>query len=100
MRSTSICGGVAGPDENKNEEDTEGNDETESPEGLDGDGSELWGEAGRELVRSVMSGGVIVKLKGTPRSVPTLELVSGSSSMAKAQVWGSCECEKVMIFKK
>lgn len=30
------CGGEVGPDEKRNEEPTEGNDETESPEGLPG----------------------------------------------------------------
>lgn len=38
-------GGLPGPDENRNDEDTDGSDDTD-PDGLDGDGSELCGEAG------------------------------------------------------
>lgn len=41
-------GGLAGTEEKRKEEPTEGREETDSPDGLDGDGHELCGDDGCE----------------------------------------------------
>ena len=53
---------MAGCEENRNEEETEGSEETDSPEGLEGDGSELRGDPGCESER----GAVLVKSDKAP----------------------------------
>lgn len=83
-------GGLPGPDENRNDEDTDGSDDTD-PDGLDGDGSELCGEAGCEYrgessIPASVNG--TDKRRGRCRMVSALRLGCGSSPDMPPYVMG------------
>lgn len=87
--SASIWGGVAGCEEKRKEEDTEGNEETDSPDGLEGDGSELRGDPGCEsergavLLKSDKPPIGTVRCSGTARTVSKLVPGIGISILVK-----------------
>ena len=79
------CGGLPGPEEKRNDDETEGRDDTESPEGLEGDGRELRGEEGCDEVFGLLlvcttSVERDMRRGGRWRIVSALVLGCGSSS--------------------
>ena len=86
------CGGLPGPEEKRNDDETEGNDDTDSPEGLEGDASSLRGEDGCDEVPGrlacVWSGVSDMCRGGSWRIVSALVLgCSSSSSVERSISW-------------
>lgn len=90
------CGGLAGTDENRNDEDTDGSDDMDSPDGLEGDGTELTGDPGSErrgedgvlLFTSAVCRRAAT-CRGSCRIVSALPLVCGSSEGMPGTLIGS-----------